>query len=139
LRERHVQWMEWLRNTVGEISPDPSGQPSIFDALETRMAGEEYRGCAFINTIVEMANPDHAAHILADEHKQKLTAYIGEVLKQVGFSEYKKLAGRFVILVDGAIVTALREGTNHAAQEAKQIAAILLSASKKQLVNKRRR
>ncbi|MEV2273909.1 hypothetical protein [Nonomuraea africana] len=60
----------------------------------------------------------------AAEHKERVTDYVAELLD--GRAE---LAGPFVMLMDGAIVTALRERTTAPAHHARAVAAALLNAS----------
>jgi AcrR family transcriptional regulator len=129
LQRRDAQWREWLRDAVERLSPNPAGRPlAVFDALHERFSGDGFRGCAFINSIVEMANRSHAAHIAADVHKQQVTAYLTGLLKAAKVSGYRRLAQEFMILIDGAIVTALREGRPDSARAAKRIATLLLEA-----------
>src|SRR5439155_26406388 len=57
LERRDTLWRKWLAETVEPLSPDPAGrQLAVFDALAERFARDDFRGCAFINSIVELAN-----------------------------------------------------------------------------------
>ena len=42
---------------------------TIFDALREWFEGPDFRGCAFINASVELANADHPGHRVALEHQ----------------------------------------------------------------------
>jgi AcrR family transcriptional regulator len=131
LQRRDAQWREWLRGSVERLSPNPAGRPlAVFEALHERFSSDSFRGCAFINSIVEMANRSHAAHVAADVHKKQVTAYLTGLLKAAKISGYRRLAQEFMILIDGAIVTALREGRPDAAHAAKRIATLLLAAQR---------
>lgn len=49
----------------------PAERPAaVFDALADRFARDDFRGCAFINTMIESADRDSAAHRVAAEHKR---------------------------------------------------------------------
>lgn len=127
LKRRDALLREWVAQTVERLSPQPAGRPlAVFDALAQRFASKEFRGCAFLNAIVEIADRNHAAHAVAVEHKRAFTSYLSGLLEAAGVSMPEELAREFMILVDGAIVTALREGSPRAAQSAKHIAATLL-------------
>jgi AcrR family transcriptional regulator len=127
LGRRDALLRHWLEQAVEHLSPDPAGRPlAVFDALAQRFASKEYRGCAFINCMVETADRAHAVHHAADDHKREMTQYLGRLLKAAGVPTANELAGEFMLLMDGAIVTALREGSPRAAQSAKRIAATLL-------------
>jgi len=127
LKRRDAFWRDWLVSGVERLSPDAAGRPlAVFDALAERFVTKGFRGCAFINTIVELANRNHAAHVASDEHKRAVTSYLRGLLKAAGVAKPDGLAHEFMILMDGAIVTAVREGSPRAALAAKRIAAILL-------------
>ncbi|GAA2362161.1 hypothetical protein GCM10010404_15010 [Nonomuraea africana] len=121
LRRRDEAWRAWLADRVDALGGTPL---HVFDALAERFARADFRGCAFINTMVEAADPASPAHRAAAEHKERVTDYVAELLD--GRAE---LAGPFVMLMDGAIVTALRERTTAPARHARAVAAALLNAS----------
>jgi AcrR family transcriptional regulator len=129
LRRRDGQWRQWLRDAVDERGMPPEQRPlAVFDALAERFAWSDFRGCAFINTIVEAADPEGPAHAVADEHKRRLTGYLAELLAGAGHADPQAMAPRMTLLVDGAIVTALRERSPRAARIARGIAEVLLAA-----------
>jgi AcrR family transcriptional regulator len=128
LRARDARWREWLADSVAARRLPPDQRPlAVFDALAERFAWADYRGCAFINTMVETADRDSAAHRAAAAHKRSLVDYLDRLLDDAGRSDHRAVAKQFVLLVDGAIVTAVREGTAESAHRAKLIAAALLT------------
>ncbi len=129
LEDRDRRWLDWLRESVEARTDDPAARPlAVFDALADRFARKDFRGCAFINTMVEVADRESAAHQVADRHKRRVIAYLTELLTEAGRSDAPELATELALLVDGAIVTALREGTPDAAARARGIAQRLLAA-----------
>ncbi|MGW5222068.1 TetR/AcrR family transcriptional regulator [Nocardia sp. NPDC004085] len=128
LEDRDHRWLDWLRESV-EQTGDPAARPlAVFDALARRFARKDFRGCAFINTMVEVADRESAAHQVADRHKRRVIDYLNELLTEAGQSDAGELAAELALLVDGAIVTAVREGTPDAASRARAIAERLLAA-----------
>ncbi|WP_089315084.1 TetR/AcrR family transcriptional regulator [Actinomadura mexicana] len=128
LRHRDSAWRRWLADSVAAIGAPAEQRPlAVFAALAERFGRRDFRGCAFINTMVEAADVDSPAHLVAVEHKQKVSAYLDELLAEAGRTDHAALAEAFILLIDGAIVTALREGTPDAAWRARTIAAALLS------------
>lgn len=128
LKRRDELWRAWFENTVSRLAPDVADRPlAIFDALEERFSSKEFRGCAFINTMVEMADGDHIAHQAAAEHKQKVLGMVRSLLSETGVKKVDELAKAFLLLMDGAIVTAVRERKPGSASAAKKIASTLLS------------
>ncbi|MEV4559527.1 TetR/AcrR family transcriptional regulator [Kitasatospora sp. NPDC049285] len=128
LARRDQNWRDWLSERVTALGGKPL---NVFDALAERFARADFRGCAFINTMVETADPDSPAHRVAAEHKEKVTGYLAALLAADGRpgDQAAELSRRLVLLMDGAIVTALREGTTAPAAEARAIAAALLGPS----------
>lgn len=127
LQQRDESWRAWLRDSVDGLDLPSSERPlAIFDALAERFARRDFRGCAFINTMVEAADPQGPVHEAAAVHKRRLTGYVDSLLEDGGWADHRRLAEELVLLIDGAIVTALREGTPDAAAKARRVARMLL-------------
>jgi len=128
LEERDRRWLAWLRESVEAKAADPADRPlAVFDALSERFSRRDFRGCAFINTMVEVADVRSPAHRAADRHKRRVVDYLTKLLAAAGRSDAPALAVEFALLVDGAIVTAVREGTPAAADRARNMARRLLA------------
>ncbi|WP_280493886.1 TetR/AcrR family transcriptional regulator [Nocardia asiatica] len=128
LEDRDRRWLNWLRESVEAKAEDPAARPlAVFEALADRFARNDFRGCAFINTMVEVADRASAAHQVADRHKRRVIEYLNELLTEAGISDAAESAAELALLVDGAIVTAVREGTPDAAIRARAIAQRLLA------------
>lgn len=131
LKRRDEMWRDWFVSTLQRLAPDVNDRPlAIFDALEERFSKKDFRGCAFINTMVEIADGDHAAHQVAAEHKTKVQALVRAYLSEAGVKKSDELSKAFLLLMDGAIITAVREQKPGSARAAKKIAATLLSIYK---------
>ncbi|MFI6179252.1 TetR/AcrR family transcriptional regulator [Nonomuraea sp. NPDC051191] len=124
LRRRDERWRAWLAERVEALGGHPL---NVFDALAERFARADFRGCAFINTMIETADPDSAAHRVAAEHKERVRAYVAELIERDARPDAVELAHLFVLLVDGAIVTAVRERSIRPALRARAAAAALLA------------
>lgn len=130
LRRRDERWRAWLRTAVERRATLPKERLlAIFDALAEWFAAPEFRGCAFINTAIEVADPAHPAHRVALEHKQLMQAYIAELAREAGVRESEPLSRRLLLLVEGAVVTA-QVGTDPApARQARQAAEVLITSA----------
>lgn len=123
LQRRDQAWRTWLAERAAALGGKPL---DVFGALAERFAGADFRGCAFINTMAETVDTDSPAYRVAAGHKERVTAYVAGLLAEGGHEDAEALARRFVLLMDGAIVTALRERTTVPAAEARTVAAALL-------------
>lgn len=125
LDRRDDEIRTWIEAEVLRLSPDPVGRPlAVFDALALRFATEHYRGCAFLNTMAEAADPKDAAFQAAAEHKARFQDYLAGLLREAGLDE--GCAPDLLLLFDGAVVSAVREGSEAPAHRAKGMAALLL-------------
>ncbi|MET9616629.1 TetR/AcrR family transcriptional regulator [Kitasatospora indigofera] len=133
LRRRDADWRAWLARTVAASPLGPEQLPlALFDGLAERFEAADFRGCAFINTMIEEADRSSPAHHVAAEHKEKVIAYLDQLLVDGGYRDHATLARQFALLGDGAIVTALREGGTEAAPRARAVASALLQAAERE-------
>ncbi len=107
------------------------GHPlAMFDVLAERLEETGYRGCAFLNTMVEIPDPQNPAHREAVEHKEEMREYFGELLAAHGYDDADgTLARRLLMLYDAASVTGLRERSPRAALDARAVAELLLAGA----------
>jgi len=127
LRRRDARWRGWLRDAVERLAPAPGDRPlAVFDALGEWFASDDFRGCAFINAAAEIADPGHPARAAVEDHKRLLAEYLDEVLRQAGAADHAADAGALLLLVEGAIVSALIEQDAAPATRAREAAARIL-------------
>lgn len=127
LQEQDLAWRAWIKENTERLSPDPAGRPlALFDALAERTARGDFRGCPFINTVIELADTEHQGHKTAEKHRISNLKQIEKLLTDAGY-DGKRLAPHIALLVDGALVTALQERGPAPALRAKEIAAQLLN------------
>lgn len=127
LARRRERWAERIEPLVAAKGGHPL---AVFDVLAERLEATGYRGCAFLNTLVEIPDPDDAAHRTAVEHKAEVRAYFGRLLAANGYADDDgSLARRLLMLYDGASVTGLRERSPRAAHDARAMAELLLAAA----------
>lgn len=100
---------------------------AAFDVLDEWIHSDDFRGCAFINAAVELADPQHAANSAVLAHKARNRGYLEELATQAGAPDPSTLARQMLLLIEGAIVTALVQGDRNAARDAQAVAADLLT------------
>ncbi|CAN95022.1 MULTISPECIES: TetR/AcrR family transcriptional regulator [Sorangium] len=131
LDARDARFREWLAVRVEALAGDPRDRPlAVFDALAELFAADDFRGCAFLNTMVEVASRSHPAHEAAQRHKQRLIDYFERLLREAGVPLASALAPQILLLIDGAIVTAVREGGPGAAARARSLAENLIATAR---------
>lgn len=131
LEARDARFRAWLAGRVEALAGDPRDRPlAVFDALAELFAADDFRGCAFLNTMVEVASRSHPAHEAAQRHKLRLIDYFERLLREAGVPAADALSPQLLLLIDGAIVTAVREGGPGAAARARSLAENLIATAR---------
>jgi AcrR family transcriptional regulator len=119
---------EWVA-ALGEPGQAPRERLlGLFDWLERWFSGREFRGCRFINTRAQLLDPSHPAHAIPQQHKEEIRLLLSELAREGGARDASELGHELILLVDGAVVHALLEGTATPAQRAKALAALAMDA-----------
>jgi len=126
LNARDVRWVAWFRAECDKADSPQARILNIFTVLKGWFESEGYRGCAFINTAGEVGDSDDPVRQIAKLHKQKLLDYTLELTEQLDIEHSSALARKLLILVEGAITISRVMGDYSAADDAREIAQLLL-------------
>ncbi len=99
---------------------------AFFSALKSWFSSKGFRGCAFINASVELADRRHPASKFAAEHKHRFHEMLTEIITDAAGVKAAKFAPAVSLMVEGAIVTAVMEGDPSAADVARDAAIAML-------------
>jgi AcrR family transcriptional regulator len=100
-----------------------------FDRLERAFGWEGFRGCAFVNAVAELKDPQHAANAVARQFKELRRQWFRTLLERGGAADPEGLSLQLLLLVDGAIAAALVRKDPAVARAAKEAARVLLRAA----------
>ncbi|HEI8866423.1 TetR/AcrR family transcriptional regulator [Serratia sp. AKBS12] len=99
---RHQQWLAWFRHTLAQ---QVTKRGDLFRALppclETWFNDAGFRGCAFINSAVELADLLPTSIEIAQAHKRQMSE---EIARYLPADNRQQRAAIIAMLVDGAIV-----------------------------------
>jgi AcrR family transcriptional regulator len=130
LQQRDANWREWFQETVEKQATAPAERLlAMFDALEEWFSQPDFRGCAFINSSVELVDPEHPGYQVAIEHQQAIHDYILQLVKAAEIDNPDGVAEQLLLLVEGAIVVAMMRRSPAAAAQAKAAAAMLIQTA----------
>lgn len=106
---RHRHWMAWFIDALGRhgaAAPEPGNGRLLLLApvLEEWVTQPAFRGCAFINSSVEIAQALPEAVAIARAHKAEMTQVIAQLLPPSALRTL--LADAAALAFDGAIVRA---------------------------------
>ncbi len=103
LAYRHDQWLSWFSQSL-ELHVERLGDVmlALAPCLEEWFSDPHYRGCAFINTAVELADMLPESLTIARRHKAQMAEVIARHLP--ASPERQQRAEMLAMLIDGAIV-----------------------------------
>ncbi|PPT04979.1 Transcriptional regulator TetR family [Geitlerinema sp. FC II] len=132
LQQRDERWRIWFKATVEGLATEPSDRVlAIFDALQEWFEKPNFRGCAFINSTIELVNPEHPGYQVSLHHQQAIFDYIYSLVKAAELSDPETLTQQLILLFEGAIVVAMMQHNIEVAVRAKQAASVLVTAKSK--------
>jgi AcrR family transcriptional regulator len=130
LRMLDDRFFSWFVREVSTRSTDPGERLlAVFDVLDHWFQRESFRGCAFINATVELADSSHPAYGAVLSHKRRSREYFRELAAAAGIGDPDAVSDQWMLLTEGAIVTALVEDDRNAAKRARRAAARLVGAA----------
>jgi AcrR family transcriptional regulator len=114
------RFFTWFVHEVEASTDDPHGRLlAVFDVLGQWFQRRDFRGCAFINTTVELASPDHPAEEAVMAHKTRCRRYFRALAQAAGVEDPDTISDQWMLLTEGATITALVEGDRAAAHKAR--------------------
>ncbi|MGI8312045.1 TetR/AcrR family transcriptional regulator [Saccharopolyspora hattusasensis] len=106
---------------------------SVFDSLREWFAMPSFRGCAFVNATVELADTSPPVRNAVLEHKNATRAWVVKLVEECGLPNTNFVASQIAQLMEGATITALLERDPVAADIAQATALQVLEKAKKSI------
>lgn len=130
LKSRDEQFFKWLDSEVNKSASRSKKKLEVFiDLMGQWFATEDFRGCAFINTVAEMGKDGEDEKFLCVTYKEHLLKYLTELAKQDAYKSPGQLAELIMTVLDGATVRAQMTGAKDGLQALKKASKILLQAN----------
>lgn len=127
LEQRDEEWRTWFVARVEALATEPRDRLlAVFDALKEWFEQPDFRGCAFINSSVELVDPAHPGYQVAVAHQCVIFDYLLNLVKGADLPNPEDTARQLLIIVEGAIVVAMMQRDPSVALQAKQAAVTLL-------------
>lgn len=96
----------YVRGAVDD-APPRQRVLGVFDGLDEWSRSETFRGCPFVNTATELADPDHPARQVAREFKLTLRGFFEQEATRGGATNPVMLADQLLMVFDGALIQAV--------------------------------
>lgn len=102
---RHERWMAWFVDALGRHGAVAGGGLApLVTTMAEWFASPTFRGCAFINSVVEMGGSLTGVADTALRHKQDMVQVIADLLPDT--EDARAVADAAALAVDGAMVRA---------------------------------
>ncbi len=125
-RENRVNEM-FAKSIERHVRKGMSRLEAFFAALKGWFESPGYRGCSFINAVVELADSCPSASQFAAEHKRRFHSMLRGFILEAAGDKAAAFAPAVSLLVEGAIVTALMEKSSRPAVVARNAALALVA------------
>jgi AcrR family transcriptional regulator len=129
LARRQEAWLAWLRDEVAARADTAEDRLlAVFDVLADLFADPDYHGCAAVNAVAEVAGEADAVLEVAVTQKAACRDYLRGLAEEAGLEDPDEVTDAWMLLVDGAQVTAARQrGDTAPAGLARRAAELLLN------------
>jgi AcrR family transcriptional regulator len=128
LARRSDEWYAWFDQAVARRARDPRRRLlAAFDALGEWFTQDDFAGCPFLNTSVEIRDHRQPAMGVANGHMTGLRAWFEATAAQAGIANPRDVANGLFLLVQGAAVAGTTDTVAQPARVAKRAAATLVA------------
>ena len=132
LRDPRTRWFDRVRKQAEARGTDPADLlPRLFDEVAAWLEAESYRGCAFLNTGVEITDPAHPALGLVSDYLQEMEDYLAGLLTAAGYRAPQRLATQVHALISGTICLAVARRSGAHVLAARQAAMAVLEQAER--------
>ncbi|MGB3425473.1 MAG: TetR/AcrR family transcriptional regulator [Castellaniella sp.] len=103
---RRARRLEGIQVSMQEADTPRGRILAIFDYLDRVIDDPGFRGCAFINAAVELADPAHPGFEISMRHKRRMIEEFERIAAQAGWRAPDLFALQCQLLWDGAVAAA---------------------------------
>ncbi|WP_017314321.1 TetR/AcrR family transcriptional regulator [Mastigocladopsis repens] len=130
MRYREKQWLKWFQKAVEERGKTAKEKLlATFDVLGEWYAQPDFRGCPFINAVLEIADANHPAHYVSISLREAIRTHIMKLAIEAGVRHPETFSQQYLLLIGGASLMATIEGTPAGANYARHALSILINQS----------
>ena len=104
---------------------------AFFGALKDWFESPGFRGCVFQNAAVELADPRHPATVFVRDHKMRFHDFITTLVPESLGKNAVRIGAEIDMMVEGAILVAVIQGTSAAADIARDASLRLVAEAER--------
>jgi AcrR family transcriptional regulator len=100
VKYRASQWLCWFENAVKERGNTPKERLlATFDVLRDWYASPNFRGCPFINAVLEIADASHKAHQVSIDLRESIRQIIMRLAAEAGVQNPEFFSQQYLLLI----------------------------------------
>lgn len=127
---RAAQWICWFESAVSERGNTAKERLlSTFDVLRDWYASPNFRGCPFINAVLEIADASHKAHQVSIDLRESIRQIIMQLAAEAGVKNPDFFSRQYLLLIGGASLMATIEHSPEGATFAQTALSVLIDAN----------
>lgn len=127
---RAQQWIGWFEKAVTERGNTPKEQLlATFDVMREWYASPGFRGCPFINAVLEIADASHKAHHVSIDLRESIRHIVMGLAAEAGVENPDGFSRQYLLLIGGASLMATIEQSPDGATFAQNALSVLIDAS----------
>ena len=127
LRDPRTRWFDRVRTLAEAETATPTERiASLFEATATWLETGDYRGCPYLNTIVELSDPNRPPGQAIREYLAEIGAYLEKQVAAAGHRDPARIGRELHALLAGAISLGVANRTSAHALAARDAAVQLL-------------
>lgn len=130
MQYRATVWIGWFETAVSERGNTPKERLlSTFDVLREWYASPNFRGCPFINAVLEIADASHKAHQVSIDLRESIRQIIVQLAAEAGVKDPDFFSRQYLLLIGGASLMATIEQSPDGATFAQTALSVLIDAN----------
>ncbi|KUJ69622.1 TetR family transcriptional regulator [Streptomyces albus subsp. albus] len=131
LRRTTAQDEADYRTTMQAAGEDPRDRLlAVFDRLGEVADTSEFRGCRYLAADLALADPDHPAHAVTREYRDRVQRLIEHELVTLGHPRPAHAADQLLLLIDGLLAVAATRPDARPAAAARELAEQILDTGR---------
>ncbi|MDZ4877028.1 MAG: hypothetical protein CLLPBCKN_006463 [Chroococcidiopsis cubana SAG 39.79] len=130
MQYRAAQWIDWFETAVSERGNTAKERLlSTFDVLRDWYASPNFRGCPFINAVLEIADASHKAHQVSIDLRESIRQIIMQLAAEAGVKNPDFFSRQYLLLIGGASLMATIEQSPEGATFAQTALSVLIDVN----------
>jgi AcrR family transcriptional regulator len=128
LQDRRTRWFERVRAQVEARATTPDEQvPRLFEAVAEWLAGDDFVGCPYLNTAIEVSDPTDSVSRTIRDTLAEIERYLQSVVAATGHPDPPRLGKDLQALLAGSIMLGVANRTTAHVLAARDAAERLLA------------